>query len=847
MPTYTKLDPSTAGTDITISPSGLTASAPGAASFTAVRAFEGKTAGKWYFEFTVNDVLDDGLFGSIHVGVVGYRYGTILPNRFVGDQDFSTPSAARTGLATGSTGGWYGNNVGDGFSHVSDTWVAGDHGALAFDVTKRLAWFKLNTGSWNGNPSANPATGVGGLKFENNSGADSLTLGTRVWPAVSVRNTPDSVTLNFGASAFRHAPPTGYSGWTSTYSAVGDLAYGGYTVFTQPTLWVTPFTPATDFSLGALLINMVSSGPGHVRGVLFDSDGPGGVPGTLLDSTPVYSVNGSPGFSSRFNSQPIIAAAHKVYIGYITDFVMDGGTTRAGGTTGYTNGNAGEPGAPSVDFLPTTFPEPASIIAPAMAVIEGSGVFSPVFPIWTIEPDWVNGVTERLQWKTDVIRSQSADEQRRCLRASPRRQIEASFTLIDATRRLYDAYMIGPAASRWIYPLWWEKLFLASAHDAGSITLTCDTTDDTEIVAGSTIVLIDSDTPFIFEGVVVAEVTSGQLTLASPLVRDWPRGSSVYLTKQAFMQGTQNGKRMGDGAQQVTILFQSVEINDFDAVEPDVLPGALYPVLAVLPNEATDISVTYSRLLAEFDNQLSPWTPRSDLGGRSLVVQQVGLVLQGRAEMKAFRGFLYWLRGKLMPLYVPTYYRDVVPAQFAAATSTTLVIERYGYTEYILSADTERHLVGFYFHDGSVVLRTVASAEIISDQTERLTFTEALGRNVAEDILVRACFVVLSRQDLDEIEILHHTDASGAATVTTAFAAITDRRDASPYSTNIFTGSYVQSGDGFPPLPSNVDIVTDPGSSVFEGSQDGGSGGADGSGGGGDGGAGADGSAGGQA
>lgn len=65
-------------------------------------------------------------------------------------------------------------------------------------------WFRRNGGIWNGNPSADPATGVGGISL-------ATVAGQTLFP--TVQGTGDaSQTVNFGATAFANAAPAGFVG-----------------------------------------------------------------------------------------------------------------------------------------------------------------------------------------------------------------------------------------------------------------------------------------------------------------------------------------------------------------------------------------------------------------------------------------------------------------------------------------------------------------------------------------------------------------------------------------------------------------------------------------------------------
>ena len=80
---------------------------------------------------------------------------------------------------------------------------------IAIDLEARLMWSRGSHGaSWNGNPSADPVTGVGGTDIS------SLT-GDLYFIANSPNNGFGPLTVNFGAAGFANDPPYGYAGWTA--------------------------------------------------------------------------------------------------------------------------------------------------------------------------------------------------------------------------------------------------------------------------------------------------------------------------------------------------------------------------------------------------------------------------------------------------------------------------------------------------------------------------------------------------------------------------------------------------------------------------------------------------------
>ena len=84
---------------------------------------------------------------------------------------------------------------------------------LAFDITNQLAWFRVGAaGNWNGNAGFAPDTGIGGVNFTS-LGPPSI---FPYYPYATINNSVNSITANFGDTAFTGTVPTGFtSGFTS--------------------------------------------------------------------------------------------------------------------------------------------------------------------------------------------------------------------------------------------------------------------------------------------------------------------------------------------------------------------------------------------------------------------------------------------------------------------------------------------------------------------------------------------------------------------------------------------------------------------------------------------------------
>lgn len=91
----------------------------------------------------------------------------------------------------------------------------------AIDLDNLRCWFRLGAaGNWNGNAANNPATGVGGA----NLSSIGLGQGIDVYPFTFLGTSTNSITANFGGSAFTGAVPSGFtSGWDDSVSVLTNV------------------------------------------------------------------------------------------------------------------------------------------------------------------------------------------------------------------------------------------------------------------------------------------------------------------------------------------------------------------------------------------------------------------------------------------------------------------------------------------------------------------------------------------------------------------------------------------------------------------------------------------------
>lgn len=160
---------------------------PGGPIYQSARSTSFRSSGKLYFEDPIN--LDS--IGQCIVGVMSSSVSLT-----------SYPGGNTNGIGAVFNGAIYTNGSPTGVTGSS--FRGGDTVEVAVDLGALLFWFRVNGGPWSG--GGDPATGVGGASF-------AAAVGPFFITQCHSNNTATRMTANFGASAFAHAPPSGYGAW----------------------------------------------------------------------------------------------------------------------------------------------------------------------------------------------------------------------------------------------------------------------------------------------------------------------------------------------------------------------------------------------------------------------------------------------------------------------------------------------------------------------------------------------------------------------------------------------------------------------------------------------------------
>lgn len=373
-------------------------------------------------------------------------------------------------------------------------------------------------------------------------------------------------------------------------------------------------------------------------------------------------------------------------------------------------------------------------------------------PVFSFRANWKEGVTERLEFLTDVLRASEGAEQRRCLRPTPRRTLEADFLLTGPERTFYDLFTNRLGGGEMMVPLYWDIAAITNAVVAGSTTrLNFDNTYR-EFEVG--LAILTGKTALDYEVVEITGLDAGGANLAEETARSWPVGSKLIPLRRAVIDdaGTPTHATAGVAAVTIRFAFQGPQ-----AWDPGDDPSPIYagrPVFLDEPNWVDTLDVVYDRDTVRLDNNLGSLY-QVDPTGRANLGQSHRWFLPGRQRLAEFRDLIYRHKGRAGSFWLPTFKADLRLASPALAASAQITVENVGY-RYTGGPTSGRQYIAIK-HSGGTILRKVTSVlPGLTSATERLNLDAPLGLDLAPGLVRRISFADVARFDQDSYEITHH-------------------------------------------------------------------------------------------
>jgi hypothetical protein len=379
-----------------------------------------------------------------------------------------------------------------------------------------------------------------------------------------------------------------------------------------------------------------------------------------------------------------------------------------------------------------------------MPISYGGGLVEPLL----VRPDGAQ--LERLEWRTDVLQAYDGSEQRVRLLGSPRRAFEFNVGVQGHERRTFENLLHEWGARDFAVPFWPDAQPLPATVTAGASVVPCDTATRDFRVGGLVALGVDQQS---YEVATVDTIAADQITTTAPVAATWRAGEALVVPMRPFTLDPEFRLRRFTGdAAYGRLQLRCTEACDWPAASETTYQGL--PVLTQAPNWTEDVDVGYLRKLAELDGGTGK-IYRDDEAGGAITTQQHRWLLDGRAEIDAFRRWLYARQGRLSAFWLPTFAIDLAVVADIGSAATTIDVWHSGYTDWI-AQDVGRRDVRIVTASGTAYHRRIVASTEISGTVERLQIDAALGAAVAAADVRAVHFMRAVRLEADAAEIVWH-------------------------------------------------------------------------------------------
>lgn len=401
------------------------------------------------------------------------------------------------------------------------------------------------------------------------------------------------------------------------------------------------------------------------------------------------------------------------------------------------------------------------------------------YPVFLPLPNWKDGVTERIEWQTDVMQSETGAEQRRPIRVYPRRSIEASFLRWEENRQVLDATITGVGANPILLPLWHDMTAVENDAPAGS-TLVVGQFRVKDFNVGD-VVMLSTGYDWVYEvNVIVAlDLDAGHMTLQYGLQRDLQKGMRIFPVRVAQIRESATGQWLTDSVGTTQLRFHCLEPY---RLEPSWADMPTYDRtglhILILPDDwKRGNAVSTERQLYSFDNE-SGNVVTVDPGQQSYGTIKKSYQIHGRTNDRMFRQLLFALRGRTKTFHLPQGTTDFILTRDINPADGALIVRRCGYTQFVGNTQATKRDILIELYDGTRIPTTIISSRIVGSE-EWLFLTQSIPATPMAQVY-RIGYMPVARLDVDGIEIKRLTDSAGVSQVSLTFKIFDDRRRATP-------------------------------------------------------------------
>lgn len=345
-------------------------------------------------------------------------------------------------------------------------------------------------------------------------------------------------------------------------------------------------------------------------------------------------------------------------------------------------------------------------------------------------------ITETLEFLTDVLLSYNGSEQRLQMRTMPRQTFAYKIPL--QAWRTASAFNVGYQAIRkkWAVPIWTQAQYVGEVT-AAATSITCDTTLYDLRASSLAFLYTSADNWQIVE---ISTTTGSLINVSNTLL--YMAGAWLLPVRLGWVAGSIGNATSGySGTASITFeIDDNLELTP--ATPAQYLSADIYNDASLLGGATLDRKIQSRSGVVDYSLGK---VARRDYWTNARYASPFRSVLNGPAEIKTYRDFLYRRAGKFREFWAPTFESNLRVVDTGLITST-LTIERDGFADY-----SARKNIAVQSVDGTWYQSVATNPTPVASNRLELSLTPALSIKAAD--IARACYLGLNRLDTDRIEL----------------------------------------------------------------------------------------------
>lgn len=352
---------------------------------------------------------------------------------------------------------------------------------------------------------------------------------------------------------------------------------------------------------------------------------------------------------------------------------------------------------------------------------------------------------------TVILQSITGDEQRSALLTWPRRSIVMSGFPTNAGDLNYlKRILFKNLHLTFGIPFWQDKTTLVSEAAINQNILNVGSTQYRNFEVGSLCILLVSRSSYAVR--TIASIDSNtQITLSVNLSATWPAGTPIYPILKAKINPQQEIDLNDPSMGKINIIATEDFDDGITRHIPDISGFPIYPDIPIFnfkPRYGQLKQILYHpyeylAFLGKSYNE-SNWI-------ETIISFEGEYFINGRDSIWKFLDFFDEQKGRWGFFWIPTWQKDMVITEPFNIEETVLTIDPISFPTYWDGTETAR-FIALRWPDDTMIYK-----EIIDNDVTTITLFDAIGKASNNPSEVVVSFLLMSRFDIDEIEINYLT------------------------------------------------------------------------------------------